>query len=83
MQQAHLARLQVGVQELSAVHVPNAPIGVVRRLPVLLGLAYQALQLLLLLPLGLGTGGQVRLHGAVCQHLVLHQHCTAAMTYVA
>ena len=32
----YLTRLKVGVQEISTVHVPDAPIGVVRRLPVLL-----------------------------------------------
>ena len=63
--QSHLARLQVGVQEVSAVHVPDAPVGVVSSLPVLLGLADQAAQLILLVPLGLTTGGQIWLGPAV------------------
>lgn len=75
--QPHLkTRLEVGVQEVGTVHIPDAPVGVVGRLPVLLGLDDQPLQLLLLVPLGLATRGQLWLHAAVWKHLVLHQHCT-------
>lgn len=72
----YLTRLKVGVQKLSTVHVPDAPVGVVRRLPVVLGLADQPPQLVLLVPLGLATGGQLRLKFTIWEHLVLHQNCT-------
>ena len=63
------------VQEGSAVHISDAPVGVVGGLPVFFCLVDEAAQGVLLLPLGLAAGGQVRLCTAIAKHLVLHQHC--------
>lgn len=52
----YLTRLEVGVQEISTVHVPDAPVGMVRRFPVLLCLVDQPPQLVLLVSLDLTTG---------------------------
>ena len=72
----HLARLYMGVEKVSTVHISDAPVGVICRLPVLLGFTHQPSQDVLLVALSLRARGEVGLGGAIPQHLVLHQHCT-------
>ena len=64
------------VKEVSAVHIPDAPVGMVCSLPVLLGFTHQPPQDVLFLPLGLTAGRQIWLGCAIRQNLVLYHYCT-------